>query len=281
MIKQILTLALALLSLPVFAQEKEKQEIMAEARLLYNSERASWSGTDIFLAKFPKKRDKMGGYFSYSEGTVHKCVFFDREANPNVLATILFDDGFVLEASKTDTLHRKLTSHENDLFIIRQKALAEVNKDTLFKQYKNTSLNLIPIISNNKKKVYMLTGPDSNGVVIFGNDYLVEFDKNKNIKSKKSLHRNIIPINYTNNQDEVTTMHSHTKETGYLPTATDICTLLLYAQYTHWQQHYIISKKYVSIWDCNKEEFFVMTTEAWEKISKADTEQEGAKTGKN
>ncbi|WP_026990222.1 hypothetical protein [Flavobacterium subsaxonicum] len=280
MIKQLLLFATALLTLPAFCQEKEKQEIMKEAKLLYNSERASWSGTDIFMAKFPEKREKMGGYFSYSQGNQHKCVFVDNQASPNVLATILFDDGFVIEASKTDTVSRKLTPLESDLYTIRQKALAEVRTDTLFKHYKNTSLNLIPIIHNNKKKVYMLTGPSATGVVIFGNDYLVEFDKNNAIKSKKVLHKNIIPINYTDNEGEISTIHNHTKETGYLPTATDICTLLLYAQYTHWQQHYVISKKYISIWDCNKEEFFVMTTEAWEKISK-DSEDRKSKGGKN
>jgi len=274
MIKKLLLIAMVLFCVVTPAQEKEKQAIMKEARLLYNSERASWSGTDIFMAKFPKKSEKLGGYFSYSEGNNHKCVFVDKEENPKVLATVVFDDGFVLEASKTDTLSRQLTPLESELFNMRQKALAEIKTDTLFKHYKNTSLNIIPIISNNKKKVYLLTGPSVTGVVVFGNDYLIEFDKNNKIKSKKALHKNIIPINYSDNEDEVSTMHNHLEETGFLPTATDICTLLLYAQYTPWQQHYVISKRYISIWDCNKEELFVMTTEAWEKIAKDNKERQ-------
>lgn len=267
MIKNLFLLAIALLCVPSFSQEREKEEILAEGWQLYNSERASWNGTDMFLEKFPAKRDKIGGYFSYSQDKAHKCIFVDREAVPNVLATITFDDSFVNEAAQIDSVSRKLTPYETDLFTIRQKALAEVSTDTLFKQYKNTSLNLIPLIVKDKKKVYMLTGPSITGVVVFGNDYLVEFDGKNNIKSKKALHKNIIPIQYTDNEDEVDTMHNHQESTGYLPTATDICTLLLYSQYTHWQTHIIYSKKYVSIWDCHSAQLVVLTHEAFDKIA--------------
>ena len=85
MIKKLFIFALALCALPAISQEKEKQEILAEAWLMYNSERASWHGTDIFMAKFPSKRDKIGGYFSYSVGKVHTCIFFDREKINNLL----------------------------------------------------------------------------------------------------------------------------------------------------------------------------------------------------
>jgi len=46
------------------------------------------------------------------------------------------------------------------------------------------------------KKVYVLTGPQQNGVVIFGNDYLLTFDKNNKLTLKKQLHRNIISIKF-------------------------------------------------------------------------------------
>lgn len=266
MIKSILLFALTFCMLPALCQEKEKEAILAEAWLLYNSERASWHGTDIFLEKFPVKKEKMGGYFSYSEGNVHTCIFYDREAVPNVLASVKFNDSFVVEAAEIDSITRKLNTFEADLYTIRQKAFELSKTDTLFKRYEKTSLNLIPLIANNKKKVYMLTGPSASGVVIFGNDYLVEFDKKNNVRSKKALHKNLIPIKYTNSTDEKATIHNHLDESGYLMTATDICTLLLYSPYTQWQQHYVVSKKYVSIWDCDKENLTVLTKKAWDKI---------------
>lgn len=264
MTRSLLLLLTLLLITPFYAQDKE--EILAEAWLLYNSERASWHGTDIFFAKYPEKKDIAGGYFSYSENKKHKCIFYDKEEDPTVLATITFDDSFVPEAADIDAASRKLNTKEKELFIIREKAFKESVDDTLFKMYKNTSLNFIPLIVKDKKKVYVLTGPSISGVVILGNDYLITFDKKNNITSKKALHQNIIPIEYDNSINEVTTMHNHTEETGRLITATDVCTLLLYGPYANWKQHIVISKENVSIWDFSKEELLVMTRKAWEKI---------------
>lgn len=249
------------------ANAQTKDEVLAEGWLMYHSERASWHGTDIFMAKFPEKRESIGGYFSYTDNKSHKCVFFDKEVNPGVLATITFDDSFVVEVADINTDVRKLNEYEKDLYTIRKVALAEVSKDTLFKHYERTSLNFIPMIVKGKKKVYLLTGPSESGVVIFGNDYLITFDKKNNITSKKVLHKNIIPITYGEKEDNSTTMHTHLESSGDLITATDICTLLLYGPYASWNKHMVISRKNVSIWSCKTEELFVMTREAWDKIN--------------
>ncbi len=99
-----------------------------------------------------------------------------------------------------------------------------MRSDTLFQIYENTNLNLI-LISNGEKKVYILTGPQQSGVVIFGNDYLVTFDKANKLIGKKRLHKNIIPLPYEGTDDEKKTegtVHSHLPETGDFITATDI-----------------------------------------------------------
>jgi hypothetical protein len=245
-----------------------KEEILAEAYLLYNSEKASWNGTDIFLDRFPEKRNLIGGYFSYSENNLHSCIFFDQAESPNLLAKISFNEDFEIHTAKIDTNSRKLTTTEMDLFTIRRIALKEMNQDTLFKRYNNTNLNPIPIITNKSRKVFVLTGPQVSGVVILGNDYLLTFDKNNNLKSKKSLHKNIIPIEYNKETKNAVTMHSHLKSTGDLITSTDLCTIMLYEDYAHWKQHIVISKKNVSLWDCEKDELLIMSRKAWDKISK-------------
>jgi hypothetical protein len=129
--------------------------------------------------------------------------------------------------------------------------------------------NLIPLNDENGKRVYILTGPQKQGIVVFGNDYLLTFDKENKLKQKKRLHKNIIPIEYGKQGDKlvITTMHSHLPETGDLITATDICTLKLYSKYAGWGQHYVISNQNVSMWDCKKESLFVMTRKAWDKIA--------------
>jgi hypothetical protein len=253
------------------ANAQSKEEVLAQGWLLYHSERASWLGTDIFMAKFPEKRDKIGGYLSYTDAKTktHKCIFFDRQEDPQVLGTISFDDSFVVEAADINTDDRKLTPEEKELYTIRQNALDEItaNGDGLFKMYDNTNYNLIPQVVNGKKMVYVLTGPTNNGVVIFGNDYLITFDKKNKVKSKKKLHNNIMPVEFKDGFIQVSGMHSHNEETGELITATDICTLLLYGPYTGWDTYTVISKNKVSLWNCKKEELLVMTKEAWEKIA--------------
>ncbi|MBF9221752.1 hypothetical protein [Hymenobacter ruricola] len=248
--------------------QKTPPEIAAEGKLLYRSEAASWHGTDIFLAKLKSKRQYSGGYLSYPTATGGRCIFFSRGDEPETLAVITFDSTFSTQAAQIDSVPRPLDAHEKDLFAIRRKALDVVSKDTLFRHFKNTNLNLIPLITKDGRKVYALTGPQVSGVVVFGNDYRIDFDKNNNIAGMTRLHQNIIPINYGKSETQTSAMHSHLPSTGDYITATDICTLMLYEKFPGWNQYYVISKDYISIWDCTKDELVVITKKAWERISK-------------
>jgi hypothetical protein len=248
--------------------EKATSAIVDEGKQLYKSEMASWYGTDIFLEKFGDRRENIGGYFSYTNNGVSKCIFFSKSETPKVIGTISFDSTYNVNTAKADGSERDFTTNELDLYTIRKIALAEINSDTLFKTYKNTNLNLIPLIDKGEKKVYVLTGPKNNGVVIIGNDYLLTFDKKNNLIKKKQLHKNIIPIKYTEEKDEAVTMHTHLKETGDYITATDICTLLLYEKFAKWKQHIVISEDYVCMWDCETDLLVTLTKKAWDNIYK-------------
>lgn len=243
---------------------------------------ASWYGTDLFLENY-KDRANVGGYFSYSENEVAKCVFFSKADKPKVIGTISFDSTYNTKTAKIDLTERDFTPNENDLYAIRKIALVTINSDTLFKTYKNTNLNLIPLINGNEKKVYVLTGPEQIGVVIFGNDYLLTFDKDNNLTSKKQLHRNIIPINYDGKEEEGKeiegTIHSHLPETGDFITATDICTLMLYEKFTKWKQHNVVSQIYLNIWNCLTDQLTVIPMSTIDKINK-DQEKHNKKKQK-
>ncbi len=54
--------------------EKAKP-IVEEGKRLYRSEMASWYGTDLFLEKYDT-HENIGGYFSYTENDISKCIFF-------------------------------------------------------------------------------------------------------------------------------------------------------------------------------------------------------------
>lgn len=200
--------------------------------------------------------------------------FFSKTDHPKVIGTISFDSSFSTQSAKIDLTERDFSNSENDLYVIRKIAKEKLNSDTLFKTYNNTNLNLIPLIYNNERKVYVLTGPKQNGVVIFGNDYLLTFDNANNLTHIKRLHKNIIPIEYGDKQNggkEVeATIHSHLPETGDFITATDICTLMLYEKFAKWKRHNVVSKKYLNIWNCETDELNVIPMETIKKINKAE-----------
>lgn len=261
----ILTISLGTNS---YGQSKEEKEIIKEGTKLYKTEMASWYGTDIFLEKFGDRRQNTGGYFSYLVDNKAVCVFFSKGDSPKIIGTFTFDSTYSVNTAAVDGQEREPTKFEIDLLTIRQKALAEYRADTLFKSYKDMNPNFIPLNDEDGKRVYVLTGPQKQGIVVFGNDYLMTFNKNNELKDKRRLHKNIISIEY-GNQDGKTilgTMHTHLPETGDLISATDVCTLMLYAKYAQWGQHYVISDKNVSIWDCKKNQLTVMTKKAWDKI---------------
>ena len=161
------TTLFTLFTIILFGQQNldlEAQKITDEGKLLYESEMASWYGTDIFLEMYGE-RNNIGGYFSYTENGIPKCIFFSRKENPKVIGTIAFDSTYSVNTAKPDISEREFTSYELDMYKIRKKTFEALNSDTLFKAYNNTSLNVIPIINNGTKKAYILTGPKTNGLV--------------------------------------------------------------------------------------------------------------------
>ena len=283
---RILILILTVCTLNVCGQNNptdEAQPIVAEGKLLYKSEMASWYGTDLFLENY-KNRENIGDYFSYIENEVAKCIFFSKSDKPKVIGTISFDSTYNTKTANVDLTERSFSATEIDLYEIRKIALSEINSDTLFKTYQNTNLNLIPLINGKEKKVYVLTGPQQGGVVIFGNDYLLTFNQDNKLLIKKQLHKNILPINYggeeNENEKSIGAMHSHLPETGDFITATDICTLMLYGKFAKWKTHNVVSEKYLNIWNCENDQLTVITMDAVERINK-DQEKRNKKKKKN
>ena len=269
--KNFTILFLACLFNQAFGQGKDlvviADSISREGKALFRSEFASWYGTDVFAAKCPARRAIAGGYISYDDGHNLVNVFYSNAPEPKVLSTITF--GYDLDNKKygLDTSDREFTPAEKELYVMRKRAVARINKDTTFKTYSNAELNPVPIMLNGAKKVYVLTGTNATGVVLFGNDYLINFDKNDNITSVKKLHKSLIvsEIGRDTAKIQIAGMHTHLPKYSDFITATDICTLMLYEKFTTWNQYTVISKKYASVWDCKTNTLMIYTVEAWEK----------------
>lgn len=248
-----------------FGQDlNELAKIQKEGELLYKSEMASWYGTDLFLEK-NKDVSTIGGYFSYVEEKNAKCIFFSKEEIPQVIGTITFDESFSTENAKIDLSKRVFTENETNYFTIRQKALKEIQEDSIFVLYKYTSFNIIPVITETESKVIVLTGPKKNNVVIFGNDYEILFDKEFNVVSKRKIHQNIITIEFGGEKETVSTMHNHSENTGEYITSTDICTLMLYGKFTEWESHIVVSDKFMTNWIIKTNSLIIVNSSDFKK----------------
>ena len=269
--KKLLLIYLIFNSLLVFSQKNKKTEaILDEGKLLFRLEKGSWYGTDDMLARFKTKKDSVGGYLSYENSKNRiNTIFFSRFNSNHILIRYEFDSLPQQKPILIDTLNKKTTEIEKSLIKIRQDARdkASDNSDNFFTYYDNSSLNFIPIIKNNKGKVFVITGPQVSGVVLIGNDYILNYNSKNEFVDKSKIHNSILQFAYkSENKDNptVSTIHSHVI-TDYI-SSTDICTLLLYKDYVEWKQHIVTSDKEVSIFDLEKETLFAMKRKAWEKI---------------
>jgi|SRR5690554_373609 len=268
--RKITLIFLILCNIVTYGQNKETKKILEEGKLLYRLEKGSWYGTDHLLERFQTKRDSIGGYISYegSSGEIY-TVFFSRFNIDEILVRYQFDSVPQPNPTKVDVLNRASTQLEKDLITMYLDARERVfdNNDSFFTFYENTSLNFIPLIINNEKRVFILTAPQVTGIVIIGNDYILNYDKRNNFKTKSKIHNSILQFPYQSDDKEnpiETTMHSHVID-SYI-SSTDICTFLLYKDFVEWKQHLVISDKEVSIFNLENESLLIMKRKDWEEI---------------
>jgi len=251
--------------------EKAAEEIMTEARLLFRSEVCSWYGTDIFLEHFPDRRGEIQGYFSYAKNDSTFCIFFSGEPEIKVIGTIGFGLYADTEKAVINGKLRKLTALEKEYYDLREAAINAISSDNQFRTYENTNYNIIPLINRKERRVFVLTGPKKAGVLIFGNDYLLEFNSKNKLKKSTQLHRNIIvtDLNKAEEGQEIKAgIHSHVSPTSDYITSTDVCTLMLYEGLLGLENYYVLGEKHVSLYNCKSDSLAILTRAVWEKIAK-------------
>ena len=126
--KTILTLMLTFFIGGLYAKKPDSGKILSEGKLLYRIEKASWYGTDNFLANYPDRRDSIGGYLSYvATDNKINTIFFSRYNSDHILARYQFDSLPVQTPISIDIYQDQATSIEKDLITIRQDALEKIS----------------------------------------------------------------------------------------------------------------------------------------------------------
>ncbi|MCP1224464.1 hypothetical protein [Sebaldella sp. S0638] len=274
--KKIILLLALTVSFVVFAGEKYSREyldnqakqIMAEANELYLLERGAWVGTDMLSEKFPKQVKNLGGYVTYlSDNNTITSVFYTKDPVPMTIAVFTFDIHARLRDAKIDSKERKLTKLENELRLIRESVYKEMKNTSFYQFYSNTSPNIIPIIKNNEKKAYILTGPSLDNILIMGNDFLLTFNDDYTLKNTEAFHNSMVVQNTAlpEMKDAVSAVHTHVKGKSEFITPTDLCTLRLYASMLNLESYSVISADYISVWDFKKNTLTISSIEDWKK----------------
>lgn len=259
--------------------KKLRRDNLKEGFLLYQLEAASWNATETLFKDFSELAPSITGYLSYSENNNVKTIFWNSHALDSIVLTITFDSSFSLKNIVIEKSLRIPTRHEKNLMELKSKAINEMEYDSvLFRAYAKTTLNVVPVKEGKISKVYIMTAPQSKNEILFGNDYLLTFNKKQRLKSKIKLHKNLIRVPAIakdakgNNLLEAETFHIHRENTEDILTATDICTILLYKNFTNWKSHYVISDKYISLWNIKNGNFDIISRKAWDKITSSEAE---------
>ncbi len=233
----------------------DHQRVIDEGKLLYRLEAAGWRATDRMIVNQGARRDSVGGYVAFADGENLRVITYSRYDSSKVMSVFVmnreFDEGSML----VDNITRKAQPREQALIDLRIRALRDVAFDTthFFKHYRNTHFNLIPIIDDTSRRVYVMTTIEQGVVMPIGNDYLLRYSPTLQLVERKKLHQSFIPIDLlhqdTLSNDPDLTWHKHADAGDPLPTATDICALLLYTKNAAWHKHGIITSQWYMLFD--------------------------------
>lgn len=96
---------------------------------------------------------------------------------------------------------------------------------------------------------YMIPQQNDNKNIIFGDDYLFVYKPNGEFKDFKHLHNNPIPMPLKKPSDVEIILHTHSNRNSKFITELDIANLIVCKDKLQWTEHFVVSKKYVSIFN--------------------------------
>jgi hypothetical protein len=224
--------------------------VIEEGKQIFQIEMANRMAPKLFKAKY-KGKEKASEHISYLESNSVRSVFFTKGEKPKVLGSILFDASFEEDNIMSEFTERELSVKEIEISKLKSAASKMLQDASSFNALPNTSFSIVPLMPNGENKVFILSIPKEEGTVLFGNDYVLNFDNKFNLTSKEALHRTLASVTYTpgaGRENDQKSSHTHVATNGDLVTSTDIATLLLFQKPTGWSQHTFIAENYIFFW---------------------------------
>ena len=316
----ILSLASVLIcSNPVFSQkklDKAKKEILGEGLALYTLILANWTSNDLYYEN-EYNTGYVKGYLSYRDKDTIKTIFWRemdtasaeykaknfqkagdtgvafQQTTPKkiddlrvVVKTMRYAKMNVVKKN-VDILDEEREPNEKEKLLMDYRAAtykAFSTDTTFFRQYAGVTTRAVPFDAGKEIKVYVYSSVKKEGVVPFGGDYLLVYDKKtKELVEKTDLHKDCIFLStqYQGHSYDASkaTIHSHKEGAAEFITPTDIATLLLYKSQLEWDEHHVIAGEYTCVFTLVDRKLDIIPTAEFEylKKKKADAEKEEQK----
>lgn len=251
----ILVLFVSMLITSTYAQQYDKKTAEAiehDGRAIYTTIKALEISSAILRQQTANKPINIADKFCYTNGDTAVCIFLSNDKQPVALATIKLDKALSSATAITETQPRSLTAEEREFNILQTSARQQINIPS-----NNNDVHVIPIITANEKKVYALTITITEDTFTVGSDYMLQFDKNNRLISKRKLHDSafslsIPPRDPRPGYSMMSTRRSP-KDDVYM-TATEVYLMQMFKGRTNLTQYVVLSDKYISIWDFEKDE---------------------------
>jgi len=259
---------LLVLALLLIVITPEQQRVLEEGKLLYQLEAAGWRATDRMILNQGARRDSVGGYVAFKDGENLRVITYSKFDSSKVMSVFVMNRDLDEGSMIVDNLTRKAQPREQALIDLRMRAVRDVAFDTshFFKHYRNTHFNVIPIIDDTSHRVYVMTTIEQGVVMPIGNDYLLKYSPSLQLVERTKLHQSFLPIDLlrqdSTSTDPDLTWHKHADTGDPLPTATDVCALLLYTKNAAWHRHGIITSQWYVMFD--------RTTQSFDFLSRGD-----------
>lgn len=258
---------LLLVSINAFGQvdlETIRKEILDEGNLLYDNIQKS----DLSLSNY---KDKLNPTFNlislmYLDGNKEIVIVFPFDKDSiSVLATFQYQNDSLISS---DFTKRPKSAEETILEDIYRNSLSAGMMYSEMSGVKNISYWIVIVKDEFGFTSYFLTKPLQGDIIPIGNDFKNNYNKKGKWKNFDNIHNNYIPISINTPDDSEKankTFHTHSYPNTQFITATDICILKLYSKKTKFKKHYVVSKKYISEYDLEKDELTIMTREEFKR----------------
>lgn len=245
--------------------QKERDRILEEGLYLYRLEKASWHASDILFKDYKNVISEVKGYLSMVDKKTTRTIFWNDQLE--IVFTVQFDSMASEKTGVPSSFRRPAMQEEADIIQLRIAAFNKMieNKGKFFSFYEKTRPNLIPVIRNGERIVYVLTASNEKKLLI-GNDYKLYFNEKNEINDKTKLHKSLITLDMSDSEKETTgSMHSHVLKDQPFITPTDVCTFMLYKDVFKVSTHTVISEKWMSLFDSDKVNLTIITSDLLKK----------------